>query len=826
MSITIFKGLPGSGKSSRLIELVNNAIEQGQPVQTFVCSDFPWLIGYHSYSAQRRLGCRRPGLSCSLDHFVSTDEFTQILELTPTGTLIAVDEAQSFGADLVSHWVKASNRGLDLVLVSPSSEQVKLLQGHEYNEVLFTITCQRCERADAVTVVIPPEAEATLSLCNECFNAMAEEAQKQIVEYLREELPHRGKEALYQPVELPECNDWPVSRPDSQARADIVLHILDEVGLLDNNRAGNPTYIDIGCSTGFFCSALQRHGFYANGIDAAEKNILIAKLLDSFVRRRERPNKKFVTYKATDAYEYLRDTQHELFDVTSAFSVFQWVMSQRSVEHAVSCFEWMFAKTKSVCILEMGYSSQDNYATLLPINVDRSWVLKVMEEKGDFAEIRVIDGQKNGLMRDLFIGLKTPVRKLAENRSLSTQPDSEGKKIGGARNDGRQVSLSQPPDSSRRGSVLKRLVWQKDRMLLDDLVFRLQHYKSDDWDLGDECFTFYKTEGLVNQYASFLALRENFQPQNVLELGIWEGGSMIFWFECLQPQKHVAIDLSRRGDPQYFQQYVKSRGLEGRIKSYWGINQADKQKLGEIVESEFHGQLDLVIDDASHLYGPTKSSFETLFPLVRPGGFYIIEDWAWAHWPEVIERDAKWMTSKPVTNLVCELVEAIGSSSLLIKNISVHRGFIAIERGEIGRVELNGFKLNNFIFRKQAGKSKNGQTYQELVSRMRQIVNANLPSNSTLLIVSKGDDDLLKIDSQQTGHFPQTEEGWYTGAHPADSSEVISHLESLRSKGGDYLLFPKTAFWWLDYYGDFRHHLDARYQRIWNDDSCIIYQLS
>ena len=47
---------------------------------------------------------------------------------------------------------------------------------------------------------------------------------------------------------------------------------------------------------------------------------------------------------------------------------------------------------------------------------------------------------------------------------------------------------------------------------------------------------------------------------------------------------------------------------------------------------EFGGEpLDLVIDDASHVLGPTRSSFESLFPHLRPGGTYLIEDWNSAH---------------------------------------------------------------------------------------------------------------------------------------------------------------------------------------------------
>src|SRR5437879_1625144 len=37
-------------------------------------------------------------------------------------------------------------------------------------------------------------------------------------------------------------------------------------------------------------------------------------------------------------------------------------------------------------------------------------------------------------------------------------------------------------------SMFENLIWQKDRLLYNGLVFRLQHYKSDDWELGDECF--------------------------------------------------------------------------------------------------------------------------------------------------------------------------------------------------------------------------------------------------------------------------------------------------------------------------------------------------
>ena len=95
-----------------------------------------------------------------------------------------------------------------------------------------------------------------------------------------------------------------------------------------------------------------------------------------------------------------------------------------------------------------------------------------------------------------------------------------------------------------------------------------------------------------------------------------------------------------------------------------------------------------------------------------------------------------------------------------------------------------------------------------------------------VLVVSKGDDELLKLGGCKAWHFPQTGQGVYAGYYPADSAAAIAQLEALRAKGGQFLLFPSTAFWWLGHYEDFRHHLDARCGRIWGDEQCVIYQLS
>jgi len=240
------------------------------------------------------------------------------------------------------------------------------------------------------------------------------------------------------------------------------------------------------------------------------------------------------------------------------------------------------------------------------------------------------------------------------------------------------------------------MIWQGDRVVFNDLVFRLEHGKNDDWELGDECFVFYKVKGLIDDYERFFTSRQ-FVCRRFLELGMWEGGSLVFWYELLRPEKIVGIDLRKWVESSYFQSYITRNNLRDRVKSYWQVNQADTQRVRSIVSTEFDGPLDLVVDDASHLYEPTLSSFQTLFPLVKPGGFYIIEDWAWEHWPVCFTSDLATSGDRGLTDLVSEIVQAAGTSNGLIKSITVYQGFTAIERGDAPAP--NDFTLRDQIVR-------------------------------------------------------------------------------------------------------------------------------
>jgi len=116
-------------------------------------------------------------------------------------------------------------------------------------------------------------------------------------------------------------------------------------------------------------------------------------------------------------------------------------------------------------------------------------------------------------------------------------------------------------------------------------------------------------------------------------------------------------------------------------------------------------------------------------------------------------------------------------------------------------------------------------SYRELVREIQTAAVASTTAGTTIAVISRGDQELLRIEGRTGWHFPRGEDGTYSGYHPPHSESAITHLESLRSKGAQFLVIPRTAFWWLDFYSGFRSHLDSQYRRLYSDENCIIFSL-
>ncbi len=137
-------------------------------------------------------------------------------------------------------------------------------------------------------------------------------------------------------------------------------------------------------------------------------------------------------------------------------------------------------------------------------------------------------------------------------------------------------------------------------------------------DLGARFDTDKCTSGYLELY-----LERVREPRSVLEVGVKSGGSLLLWSHLWPTlETIVGIDTS---PPDLCHDKIR----------LFVADQADRHDLDAIARRT--GPFDLVIDDASHIGELSWSTFQALWPHVRAGGLYVVEDWGtgyWAHWPD------------------------------------------------------------------------------------------------------------------------------------------------------------------------------------------------
>ncbi|MCX5925592.1 MAG: class I SAM-dependent methyltransferase [Candidatus Dependentiae bacterium] len=141
------------------------------------------------------------------------------------------------------------------------------------------------------------------------------------------------------------------------------------------------------------------------------------------------------------------------------------------------------------------------------------------------------------------------------------------------------------------------------------------------------------------------------KPIKFLEIGIYKGASIALWdryFDNAQTRLHF-IDI----DPQAVA-LCKNRSFSSRIDGYI-VNQEDKESLRQFVATAGQ-EYDIIIDDGGHTMDQQKNSFEVLFPTLKKGGVYIIEDLHTSYWPVYGGG-----TADSTINFLCNLVHDINA---------------------------------------------------------------------------------------------------------------------------------------------------------------------
>jgi hypothetical protein len=184
-------------------------------------------------------------------------------------------------------------------------------------------------------------------------------------------------------------------------------------------------------------------------------------------------------------------------------------------------------------------------------------------------------------------------------------------------------------------------------------------------------------------------LFESSPKRNVLEFGVFEGGSIILFALAYPDFRFVGVDI--RSPNEAVLRHIRRLNLEDRVKIYYNTSQTDGEAIGRIIEKEFgESGIGIISDDASHNYQFSKRTFELTFGRLAPSGYYCLEDWAWAHWGEPYQTQ-QWVDQPALTNLLFEILILYASTHDLIANVETKPALACIRRGgaKIGELQID-----------------------------------------------------------------------------------------------------------------------------------------
>ena len=132
----------------------------------------------------------------------------------------------------------------------------------------------------------------------------------------------------------------------------------------------------------------------------------------------------------------------------------------------------------------------------------------------------------------------------------------------------------------------------------------------------------------TRQYDQLLS-KFRYKNINILEIGVYTGESLKGW-RCAFPNAINVVGID----------------TDNSCKQYESVDMSVFVEIGDQNDSEFlsnvsskYGPFDLIIDDGSHYNKHIINSFETLFPLLKNNGIYIVEDTVCFKVPEFNDYD-------------------------------------------------------------------------------------------------------------------------------------------------------------------------------------------
>ncbi len=99
----------------------------------------------------------------------------------------------------------------------------------------------------------------------------------------------------------------------------------------------------------------------------------------------------------------------------------------------------------------------------------------------------------------------------------------------------------------------------------------------------------------------------------MMEIGVADGSSLLAWQEIFPNAKIVGLDI-----------HISEKAIANGIEFHKG----DQRSQEDCERAAAGRQFDVIVEDAMHTLDNTLLTLFWLWPYVKPGGLYIVEEWA------------------------------------------------------------------------------------------------------------------------------------------------------------------------------------------------------
>ena len=111
---------------------------------------------------------------------------------------------------------------------------------------------------------------------------------------------------------------------------------------------------------------------------------------------------------------------------------------------------------------------------------------------------------------------------------------------------------------------------------------------------------------------------------NVLEVGIWAGLGLLCWTHYFPNATVEGIDWKFK-----WERKIKRLGYDSnrdRIHLNWCDTSCAEEVQEHFDRSRYSNYFDVIFDDGNHFGSVQKATLINLWPMLKPGGIYIVED--------------------------------------------------------------------------------------------------------------------------------------------------------------------------------------------------------